>query len=516
MDSAKDVFERLDGLRHGVLRRARECAALTIPSLLPPEGHDEGSELLTPYQGMGARCVNNLSSKLILALLPPNSPYFRFLIDDDDVTRLSGDPKQRTMIERGLAEMVRVVQRDVEESNSRPSLNEVAKLLVATGNALLHLGPDGNIRYWGLGSYVVRRDVMGNTLETVIKESVSPSTLTDEVKVACEVTEEQEGGKVKDQKIDVYTYIKWGLNTQDAHQEINGIVVPDSEGSWPKDEPAYIPLRLSSVAGENYGRGLIEEYLGDLRSLEGLTKSIVLGSAAAAKVLFLRAPNATTKAKDIAEKETGAVINGRADDITTLQLDKFPDFRIALETIDRLNQRLSHAFLLNASIQRSGERVTAEEIRYMAQELEDGLGGIYTVLSRELQLPLTKRRIAVLRKRNKLPALPKGIARPAISTGLEALGRGHDARSLRAFFEDIAPLGPEVIQQWVNVGDMIQRSANAHGIDSDGLVRTPEEVENSEMNNQIRQLLQSAGPGAIQEIIKQVGAQGGPGGNVNG
>ena len=36
---------------------------------------------------------------------------------------------------------------------------------------------------------------------------------------------------------------------------------------------------------------------------------------------------------------------------------------------------------------RSAERVTAEEVRYMAQELETALGGVYSILSQEFQYP---------------------------------------------------------------------------------------------------------------------------------
>lgn len=47
--------------------------------------------------------------------------------------------------------------------------------------------------------------------------------------------------------------------------------------------------------------------------------------------------------------------------------------------------------LLNSAVQRNGERVTAEEIRYVAGELEDTLGGVYSLLSQELQLSLIRR-----------------------------------------------------------------------------------------------------------------------------
>ena len=51
------------------LERGRDCAQYTIPTLIPDEGHTSTSRFNTPYQGIGARGVNNLASKLLLTLL---------------------------------------------------------------------------------------------------------------------------------------------------------------------------------------------------------------------------------------------------------------------------------------------------------------------------------------------------------------------------------------------------------------------------------------------------------------
>lgn len=53
-DRLKAQWEKLNMGRSSVLKRARDCAKLTIPGLLPPEGHNETDSLPTPYQGLGA------------------------------------------------------------------------------------------------------------------------------------------------------------------------------------------------------------------------------------------------------------------------------------------------------------------------------------------------------------------------------------------------------------------------------------------------------------------------------
>ena len=72
--SAQSRYEELKEDRQHFIDRARECSELTIPSLLPPEGFNQSSELYTPFQSVGARGVNNLASKMLLLLLPPNAP----------------------------------------------------------------------------------------------------------------------------------------------------------------------------------------------------------------------------------------------------------------------------------------------------------------------------------------------------------------------------------------------------------------------------------------------------------
>ena len=128
--------------------------------------------------------------------------------------------------------------------------------------------------------------------------------------------------------------------------------------------------------GNDYGRSFVEELYGDLKSLEALTGAIVEGSAASAKLLFMVRPNGTTKARSIADAPNGAIISGAAEDVTTLQAQKFNDFRVAQETMQTITERLAYSFLLNSSVQRQAERVTAEEVRYMAQEL-----GLLSVVS---------------------------------------------------------------------------------------------------------------------------------------
>ena len=99
-------------------------------------------------------------------------------------------------------------------------------------------------------------------------------------------------------------------------------------------------------------------------------------------------PNAVTRKKDLANTRNGDIITGSADDVAVLQAQKQYDLQVVERSIAKLEERLSYAFLLHTAIQRDAERVTAQEIRYMAEQLETAMGGIYSLLSQEFQLPL--------------------------------------------------------------------------------------------------------------------------------
>jgi hypothetical protein len=492
-------YSQLEGERDTFLERGREAARLTIPTLLPDEGHSSSSIYATPYQGIGARGVNNLASKLLLALLPPNSPFFRLTIDDFDLQQIAGD--NRGQVEEGLARIERAAMAEIEGKAVRVPTFEALKLLIVTGNALVYMPKEGGMKVYRPDRYVVKRDAMGNTLEIITKESMSPLVLPEEIKAQIPPSD------TPAKSYDLYTRLTRVKTGFEVIQEVAGIIVESSRGKFKADSNPFIPLRFIRIDGEDYGRGFIEEYIGDLRSLEALTKAIVQGSAASAKVLFLVRPNGTTKTKDLSAAPNGAFLQGDSNDVSTLQVQKAADFRVSLETMRMINDRLSAAFLLNSSVQRAAERVTAEEVRFMAQELETTLGGVYSILSQEFQLPLINLLLESLTKQGKMPKMPKDSVKPTVVTGIEALGRGQDLNKLASFLQYLQPLGPEVIQSEMNLNDYIDRLAASLGIDTSGLIKSQEQKMQEQMMQQQamqEQMLEQGAMGVAQKAAPAV------------
>ena len=84
----------------------------------------------------------------------------------------------------------------------------------------------------------------------------------------------------------------------------------------------YQALRMVRVDNEDYGRGYVEEFLGDLKSLEGLSQALVESAAASSKVVFMVRPNSVTRKKDLANTRNGDIITGSADDVVSITSTK--------------------------------------------------------------------------------------------------------------------------------------------------------------------------------------------------
>ena len=513
--SIQSEYNKLASDRSPYLMRARDCSKYTLPSLIPAQGATGATRLKVTYSSFGARCVNSLSNKLLLALFPPRQSFFRLSIDKKLEEQLGG-PKMKADIDKALASIEETVLEGVNSTPTRTPAGEGLKHLLVGGNVLLYMQPEGGLKVYPLSQYVCKRDKAGNPLTIIVEEKVALIALP--LAIRAEVTAKLRTRKKTDESLEdglcIYTSISRAAESQfgeesdtslsqptgmwSVEQEVEGIVIAAGKGSYPVDACPWLPLRWIPDSTGSYGRGLVEDYLGHFVSLESLSASLVKATAIAAKVVFLRKPNGITKAAKLTQAETGAVIDGNPEDITVVSVEKQADMNVCRQTIQDLKEELSFAFALNQAIQRNAERVTAEEIRFMAQELDSTLGGNYSTLSMELQLPYLRRIMLQMEQQKKLPVLPKGAVRPVIVTGLDALGRGADLDNLKAFVKDVVDLGgPEALSSELNFGDLLKRLSTSRGITTDGLIKTPEEKAAAQQQKQQQEMMQTLGPNAV-------------------
>ena len=478
MQNARTRYDILTKHRTQFLDVAVQCSKLTLPYLIQnDEGRTSHIKLDTPWQSVGSKCVVTLSAKLMLALLPPQSTFFKFQIRDE---KLGEDfpPEVRSELDLSFSKLERMVMDSIAASSDRVSIHQAIKHLVVGGNALLFMGKDG-IKHYPLNRYVVERDGNGNVIEIVTKEIINRKLLPP-VLQELESTPNHAGdvgggiGSRNEDDVDVYTCVKLQGNKWVWYQEAFDKLIPGSNGKAPKDASPWLVLRFNTIDGQNYGRGRVEEFLGDFRSLEALSQAMVEGSAAAAKVIFTVSPSSTTKPATIAQAGNGAIVQGRPDDIGVIKVGKTADFATDAQLMQTLERRLLDAHLvLNV---RQSERTTAEEVRLTQLELEQQLGGLFSLLTVELLVPYLNRKLLTLQRSGEIPRIPKDYVNPTIVAGINALGRGQDRESLTQFITTISQtLGPEAMVQYLNADEAIKRLAAAQGIDVLNLVKSMDE-----------------------------------------
>ena len=492
--TAKSRYDALSSGRTSFLDIAVRCSELTLPYLIQRDEMRSSHKTLTqPWQSVGAKAVVTLASKLMLALLPPQTTFFKLQIKDDKLgTDLPAEI--RSELDLSFAKLERMVMDSIAASSDRVTVHQAIKHLVVGGNALLFMGKEG-IKHYPLNRYVVERDGNGNVIEIVTKELINKKLLpVDIIKDPLMVNDETTNHS---NDVEVYTHCKLDNNRWVWHQEVYDKRIPGTEGKAPKDASPWLVLRFNSVDGENYGRGRVEEFIGDLKSLEALSQAITEGSAAAAKVIFLVSPSSTTKPQALAKAGNGAIIQGRPDDVGVVQVGKTADFATALQQMQSLERRLAEAFLVLTV--RQSERTTAEEVRLTQLELEQQLGGLFSLLTVEFLVPYLNRKLMVMQRSGELPRYPKDLVKPTIVAGINALGRGQDRESLTAFITTIAQtLGPEALMKHLNADEAIKRLAAAQGIDVLNLVKS--------MDQQQQEMQQNMQMQEQMELTKQAAA----------
>lgn len=472
---ASGRWTQMEGKRQGFINRCEKYAAFTIPKLLPPTGYDQNSfELSHDFQAVGAQAVNYLANKIMLALFAPSRPFFRLDADvvlEQELAALGVDKARMTEM-MAMGEKSAIAELD--RLSLRPKLYEAVKHLIVTGNALMILEEAG-ARVVGLRNYCVRRSQSGEILEILHADKVMFDELDPEVQAVCS---KWVGGNYRDnadKEVCLYRWITRDANgdyrmTQwvDQHQ-----LPAQFSGRWPADQLPYRVLTWDLSDDADYGTGLVEDYQGDFAGLSLLSKAQVMGAILSSEFRWLVNPAGMTRPEDFRDSENGAAIPGQEGDVTIIQSNKSGDLQIVQAVGQEYITRIGRGFLLGSAVTRDAERVTAEEIRMQATELETSLGGAYSRLAVDFQIPMAfwlMDRIGF--------SLGDSRVRPSIVTGLDALSRTGDLEDLKLWLADMAGLSqlPPELLGVLNVDAIAKSFAAARRIATAEFMKSPEQI----------------------------------------
>lgn len=465
--SPKTKFTQMDGLRASLLLRCEQYAAWTIPSKFPPIGLNDNYEMAIDFQATGAKCVNNLLNKVMLALFAPSRPFFRPELNEADTAELAKAGIQGAALDAVLSQVAKQGMKTLEAMQVRSTLTETIAQLVITGNALLRHGKDeedgdddDNLTMYTLRNYVVRRGLNGKLLEFILRETSTLDAMPASLQLAYRAGA-QANAKGTD-IVSLYTHLELTKKVWIQRQSIEDIDVTTGVTQYKPDDLPFRVLTWSLAPARNYGTGIVEEAQGAFHGLSTLSMAEIPGLLEMCRIIHLADPTGSTDAIEFQNALSGAVLVGRADDISTPDLGgKARDYQSVAMKIDKYERILAEMFLVSTGAVRNAERVTAEEIRLVANELETSKGGVYSRLSYDLQQWLAE--IAI--KKNQNEALRKLDV--YVITGLDALSANGDLDNLRAFQADLAATKdvPDEIRATFIWDSYVQLLASLHNVD---------------------------------------------------
>lgn len=496
-DTAQGRWDELDADRQTFIRRCERYSMFTVPKICPMVGYTQNNdELQHDYQSLGAQAINHLANKMMLALFAPSRPFFR--LDPSDALRkqmqAGGVSDQDLAGKLSQAETTAIKQMD--KRPVRPKMYDVLKHLPITGNCLLVLGKD-TARVLGIKNYVVQRGVDGKVIELVTKECVNSKSLAPDViaSLGDKLMADAKGNvdlyhwvKLSDDGKS-YTMTQWVCSTQ-LEEKFNG--------KWPEAEMPYRALTWDLASGDHYGTGLVEDYAGDFAALSAMSKATVEAAILASEFRWLVNPNGMTRPEEFEASENGAALPGAQGDITLIQSGKQADLQTNLQIAQMYINRIGAGFLLQSAVTRNAERVTAEEIRMVAEELENSLGGAYSRIAVDIQTPMARWLL-------KLAKVDIGAdLEPTIVTGLAALSRTGDRDNLVMFLQDSALLGqmPPQMQDRLKVGAVLAAFAAARGLDSSAYVLSEDEYNQMMQQRAQQQAQQQAQQAGVDAAVK--------------
>jgi hypothetical protein len=517
---AANRYHAMTSDRDPYLQRARDLAALTVPSLFRQEGDNGSTAIEIPWGSLGAACVVHLAAKVVFSIFPPGAPPMKLSATRAVLDAIEQDEPSKVAdllasLNAGLSKVEAQFVECFEEDGDRAALTVGTMKQIVGGTHGYQFYPDGKIRGIGLNRFVNKRDTAGNLIEWVVWDTIAWTALPPEVRegIVHKMAIQDGDPMAPPPSVNIYTHGRLGKNFStvsgkqwEIYQETWGDEVRGSRRTYDEDAMPYLFAPWQLNEGEDYGRPYAELYEGDLQTVEGLTQTITEGSAAAARTLTLVHPGGLTSRKQVSEADNGAVLPGRAEDVTSPDPKRAADFQSGLAISDKAEKRLEAAFLMFSSVQRDAERVTAEEIRRAAAELEQTLGGTYSQQVVTLQMPFCRLKLRYLQNKSRVTKLPKGTTKVTILGGLAALGRNAEMEALSLWGQFMANLaGPTWLMMVMTnkpLRNIAQRAAAALRIDTTGILPTDDEMNAAIQQQQTQQTL--ANPAAV-EAIRQGG-----------
>lgn len=465
-----------------VIVDAEQYAYWTLPSLMASSWDNKGGRksVVRDFQEVGALLVNNVAAKLCGLLFPLSVPYFKIDPAMKAYAKMAHEGISKTQLDSELSRTEKEASARLLMNDSYANLLEALRLLVVTGNVLVVRDPDAErVLAYSLRNFVVKRDGRGRMVDCVLREWTYVEALPPDEQRALQRADKPKYSR-PEQKVAIYTRIKLEWRGKRpvyvVSQEYDRGIVTGSPGTYPADECPYIVATWRLVQGEDYGRGLVEDYSTAFGRLSALSESSALYGIEMMRVVHL-VQHGMADIDDVAQAETGAYVYGQTGAIVSQEQGDAQKLAAVVNELTRVTMTLSKAFMYEGTT-RDAERVTAFELQRLAKEAEHSLGGALSAIAASLQVPLARVILAELAP-ELTPAFADKAFKINITAGVPALGRASAVQDLAMASQELQAIVP-VLQQVdsrVDLSKVADVVYAGRSIDTELLFKSPDQMQ---------------------------------------
>ena len=505
-----NTWQVLDGRKGDIVARCEQYAMWTIPSVCPTDNED-GAEQSKGNVSIGARLVNHLSNRIVDTMFPSDRPFFTLPLTVEAEKRLTEDLGEDEMnkfiaeTRKATSAVENAAMRELNLTEYRPVAVQAVQHQIVTGNAVIHRTDEGKRTVYGIKDFCMTRDVKGGMLSCILKDSKKFASLPQSIQDRLKETRED---YKSDTDVVLYTYYWKQDKKWHRLQGVDTYVIEETRKSYAERDLPVLPLTWNLSRGESYGRGLVEDHAVTFHNIDVTTLAMIDLIGFAADLKFLVDPSSQLDIDEWNNAPRGSYQPGRKDDISVPDFPKRVEIQVMMEAVSKWERELAQSFLLNSAGVRDAERVTAEEIRFYARELESAYGGLYSRLALDWQQKEAEYLISQI-DFSTFSSSGLQTFDVVVTTGLESLSREGQLDNLRLAVADLQMLDavPEDLRAVINKRKFAEFVFTNRGVKLAEFVYTEEEMraqQEAVMQEQERMMQQQTEQAVAQEAGKAV------------
>jgi hypothetical protein len=420
-----------------------------------------------PYAQVGRDGVSNLTNTLLTTLVPISIAWYRIVIGEDQRQELleNGIFEDEEQLDKSLSNVEGQMNDLMNKHLLRTKLHSLFRRNVIEGNNVLNLYKKED------GDFAIRLVPFRDMIVKRVNGEVRYLYLRDEVMGS--------DGKMRE----MYTCVDY-MKDVVMKQEIGGKRKSPVRSKGDRAS-FYIVVTSSDPTVEDYAESYVHELIGDLTLVNSLTRSIDRAYSIYAKTILVNdSDRSGIDIYDLADLQAGEAIegnvtpDGRADGIGFVSAANTPSqTAVAAQWLERTEDKLMKQFGGGVSnlFENMAQPRTAAEIAQVSSELDKFVSGLGQHYHAVLLRPLAQAYLDLVMQQAGHDPRQQAL-KPQIVAGTTQLSRLQELSRFMQLLTTQLQLNPEFANdiKWRAVWD---RMTKAMGIDTDGLLKTPEEKQ---------------------------------------